>query len=349
MNAAVSRQPFGVLASGEAIEQVTLRLPSGVSCTLISYGATLTHLHAPDRTGTLADVVLGFDDLASYAESRAYFGAIAGRFANRIARGRFALNGVTHELPLNDPPNHLHGGLRGFDRYAWKVDVPDTSRPSVQFRMRSPSGDQGYPGSLEVAVTYTLCEPATLRIEFEARTDAPTVVNLTNHAYFNLRGSGTILDHEVTLHAPHYTPSDANLVPTGEIAPVAGTPLDFRRRKRVGRDIGLLTNKPQGYDHNFVLESSGQALGAAANVREPSSGRTLDVWTTEPGIQFYTGNFLNASILGKAGRIYDQYTGFCLETQHFPDSPNQPSFPSTVLVPGSVFRSQTEFRFGVEA
>ena len=349
MSAAVSRRHYGTLASGEAIEEVTLRLPSGASCSLLSYGATLTHLHAPDRAGILGDVVLGFDDLPSYVAGRAYFGAIAGRFANRIARGRFSLEGRTYTLPLNDPPNHLHGGLSGFDRYAWRVEVPDLSVPRVMLSMRSPAGDQGYPGTLDAVVTYTLLEPATLRIEFEARTDQPTVVNLTNHAYFNLTGSGTILDHEVTLHASRYTPSDSALVPTGDIVPVAGTPLDFRERKPVGRDIGRLTNTPQGYDHNFVLDSEGRAFAAAASVVDPSSGRTLEVWTSEPGIQFYTGNFLNPSIRGKAGRIYDQYTGFCLETQHFPDSPNQPAFPSTLLRPGGVFRSSTEFRFGVEA
>jgi len=269
-----------------------------------------------------------------------------GRYANRIANARFTLDGRTYTLAANDGPHALHGGRKGFDKVVWAAEpVPVPHGVAVRFSYTSPDGEEGYPGNLKARVTYTLTDDNELRMDYEATTDKPTVVNLTNHTYWNLAGGGAIYDHELTLHADHFTPVDTTLIPTGEIAPVAGTPMDFTRPKPIGRDLKRLTNQPQGYDHNFVLRGGGGKLAPCATIYEPRTGRVLEIWTDQPGVQFYSGNFLDGTLTGKGGRVYRQHHGFCLETQHFPDSPNQPKFPSTVLRPGQVYRTTTVHKF----
>jgi aldose 1-epimerase len=329
-----------------------LRSARGLEVDVASYGGIVTRLLVPDREGGLADVVLGYDSLPAYEAGTSYFGAIVGRYANRIAGGRFTLDGEEVRLATNDGPNHLHGGLRGFDRVVWDAE-PFESDSAVGVRLThvSPDGDQGYPGTLRATVTYALTGEA-LRIEYEATTDAPTVLNLTHHGYWNLAGhaSGEILDHELRIAATRFTPVDSTLIPTGELRRVAGTPFDFREPTRVGTRIGdddeqLLRGR--GYDHNFVLDgwTGDGTLRRAATLRDPGSGRTMEVWTTEPGLQLYSGNFLDGSDVGKDGAVYRHRDALCLETQHFPDSPNHPAFPSTALRPGETFRSTTVYRF----
>jgi aldose 1-epimerase len=293
-------------------------------------------------------VALGFDSLEPYLKGHPFFGAIAGRYGNRIAKGRFALNGKTYSLAVNNGPNHLHGGVKGFDKHVWQAQVSGSN--ALVLTRRSPDGEEGYPGNLDVRITYTLTDRNELVVDYHATTDKPTPVNLTQHTYFNLAGQGDILGHEMAIEADRYTPVDSDLIPTGELAPVAGTPFDFRTPTAIGARIDA--SNPQiangrGYDHNWVLNRSGSGLQPAAHVFDPVSGRTLDVFTTEPGVQFYTGNFLDGTLTGKGGTVYRRRTGFCLETQHFPDSPNQPAFPSTILEPGREYRTQTVFRFGV--
>jgi aldose 1-epimerase len=339
------------MPDGTAVDEFTLTNRNGIDVRIITYGAIVRSLRVPDRTGRMADIVHGFDSLEGYLAGHPYFGAVIGRYGNRIGGARFSLDGRAYELAANNGPNHLHGGVRGFDKHVWRAGrLPQGT--GVVFTRTSPDGEEGYPGALEVRVTYTLTDANELGIEYEATTDRPTPVNLTNHSYFNLGGhdSGDILDHEVMLHAEAYTPVDATLIPTGAIAPVEGTPFDFRRPARVGARI----NQPheqlkfgRGYDHNFVLSRKGDGLQPAARVTEPKSGRTLDVATTEPGVQFYTGNFLDGSVRGKGGTAYAHRSALCLETQHFPDSPNKPQFPSTILRPGAQYRSRTVFTFGV--
>ena len=317
----------------------------------MTYGATIVDLLVPDANGELADVSLGFDSIEPYPTHGAYFGTIAGRFANRINAGKFTLEGRSYQLALNNPPNHLHGGLVGFDKQVWKAKILKSKQPSVRFTLRSPDGQEGYPGTFKVAVTYTLTDRNQLRIGYKATTDKTTIVNLTNHTYFNLAGAGngTVLDHSLKVNASHYTPVNSALIPTGEIKSVEGTPLDFRKSTRVGSRIAEVGGDPVGYDHNFVLSQSHQARPKlAAEVYEPTSGRVMKVYTDQPGVQFYTGNFLDGSITGKGGKVYQQYFGFCLETQHYPDSPNQPGFPSTVLQPGETFKSTTIYQFSVK-
>jgi aldose 1-epimerase len=323
----------------------------GVQVRAITYGGIITSLRVPDRAGTMADVVHGFDSIEGYLKGHPYFGSIVGRYGNRIARGQFSLGGQTYTLAVNNGPNHLHGGLKGFDKAVWQGE-PLPNGTGVAFSRTSPDGEEGYPGNLKARVTYTLSDANELSIAYEATTDKPTPVNLTQHTYFNLAGhdSGDILGHELTIHADRYTPVDSTLIPTGELAPVAGTPFDFRKGERVGARINTAHEQLKhagGYDHNFVLNRTGDGLQPAARLVDPKNGRTLEVSTSEPGLQFYSGNFLDGRLTGKGDVVYAHRSGLCLETQHFPDSPNKPGFPSTILNPGETYRTSTVFRFGV--
>jgi aldose 1-epimerase len=348
----VIQAPFGRTSDGREVTAFTLKNSRGLELRAITYGGIITSLRAPDRQGRFADVVLGYDDLKDYLASSPYFGCIVGRYGNRIAKGRFTLDGRTYELATNNGPNHLHGGLRGFDKVVWQGEPLETKDGmGVAFTYTSPDGEEGYPGTLRLRVTYTLTEANQLVFEYSATTDQPTHVNLTQHSYFNLagEGSGDILGHRMEIAAGRYTPVDPTLIPIGILAPVAGTPLDFRAPAAIGARIGDVHEQlknGQGYDHNFVLDGVA-GLKLAARAVEPVSGRTLEVHTTEPGVQFYSGNFLDGTLKGKSGRSYGRRSGFCLETQHFPDSPNQPAFPSTVLRPGAEYRSKTVLTFGV--
>lgn len=356
---------FGTTPDGRETRLHRLENARGLRAEITDYGGTLVRLFAPDRNGRLADVVLGFDRVEDYVASSSFFGCIVGRFANRIAHGRFSLDGHSYRLATNNSPGglpcHLHGGVRGFDRAVWRAEsLPTAAGPALRLHYRSAEGEEGYPGNLDVSVTYTLSEHA-LRLDYVATTDRATPVNLTNHTFFNLagEGAGSVLDHVLTLPARSYTPVNAGLIPTGEIAAVAGTPFDFTAPHAIGERIDAPHEQLRlagGYDHNFVIDRTGDSpaprsspgLVPAATVWEPSSGRVLEVLTTEPGVQFYTGNFLDGSFAGKRGHVYQHRHGFCLETQHFPDSPNQPAFPSTIVRPGIDYRSQTVFRFGVQ-
>jgi galactose mutarotase-like enzyme len=349
-----TRTPFGQLPDGRAVEQFTLTNAHGIEARVITYGGIITSIRAPDRSGHLDDIVLGFDSLAGYLRDSPYFGAIVGRYANRIANGQFSLDGTTYHFTKNNGPNTLHGGVRGFDKVVWTGEPFQTdSGVGVTLRYTSKDGEEGFPGTLTARVTYTLTPRDELIVDYEATSDKATPVNLSQHTYWNLHGAGNgdILDHVLTLDAAAFTPVDSTLIPTGEFAPVAGTPFDFRAATRVGARIGQDNTQlrfGRGYDHNWVLDRAGGAgLVHAARVVEPTSGRTLDVSTTEPGVQFYAGNFLDGTIKGKSGRVYAHRSGLCLETQHFPDSPNHPNFPSTILRPGATYRSRTVFRFSV--
>jgi aldose 1-epimerase len=351
--ASVTRAPFGMLPGGDSVQLFTLSAARGLEVRIMTYGATIVSIRAPDRTGRLDNITLGYDSLGGYLTSSPYFGAIVGRYANRIARGRFTLDGRTYTLATNNGPNHLHGGVRGFDKVNWTAEeVPSDSGAAVAFSYRGADGEEGYPGNLHVRVTYTLSPEGRLTVDYHATTDKPTPVNLSQHTYFNLAGDGAgdILRHELMIAASRFTPVDSTLIPTGELAPVEETPFDFRQPTAIGARIGAddeQIRRGGGYDHNFVLDRQGTELSLAARVHEPTTGRTLEVHTTEPGLQFYSGNFLDGSITGSGGHVYRHRNGFCLETQHFPDSPNHASFPSTVLRPGEEFRSRTVFVFGV--
>jgi aldose 1-epimerase len=306
-------------------------------------------MRSPDRDGKLADVVLGFDTLAGYLGTHPYFGALIGRYGNRIANGKFTLGGETYTLATNNGPNALHGGIKGFDKVLWTAE-PAAGGASLVLRYVSQDGEEGYPGTLSTKVSYTLGDDNALRIDYEATTDKPTVVNLTSHSYFNLKdgGASPILDHEIMIAASRYTPVDATLIPAGEIAPVEATPFDFRTATAIGARIEADDEQIKfglGYDHNFALDRTGDGLVLAARVYEPTTGREMEVHSTEPGVQFYTGNFLDGSVVGKGGVAYQKRAAFCLETQHFPDSPNHPDFPSTVLEPGQTYRSTTVYKF----
>jgi aldose 1-epimerase len=347
----VTSQPFGKTARGEAVALHTLTNKNGVSVSIMDYGATVVKIIVPDRNGKFDDVALGCDRFTAYLRQTAYLGAIVGRYGNRIALGKFELAGKNYQLPINNPPNSLHGGTRGFDKCVWKEEPVDSDSPAIRFSLFSPDGDQGYPGNLFASVTYTLNDDNELRISYQATSDKPTVINLTNHTYFNLAGAGhgTILGHLLTLHARSYLPVDATLIPTGELRPVAGTPWDFLQPTPMGLHLQQTGGKPAGYDHTYVLEKgffSNWAL--AAEVEEPTTGRTLKVFTDQPGVQFYTGNFLDGTIVGKGGAPYRPHDGFCLETQHYPDSPNHSDFPSTVLNPGDTYETATVYQFGTK-
>ena len=341
---------FGTLADGRYIHEYTLRNGLGMEVRFITYGGVITSIRVPDRRGRLANIALGFDNLAQYESGHPYFGAITGRYANRIAGGRFALDGKQYTLAQNDGANSLHGGAVGFDKRIWTALDRDGS---VELRYHSPDGEEGYPGNLDVCVNCALDDDGALQIDYAAETDAPTPINLTNHSYFNLlgEGEGAIYDHILTLNADRYTPTDATQIPTGEIAPVGGTPFDFRIPKAIGpgqRSSHTQIVMAKGYDHNFVLRRDGltdDELAFAARVYEPTCGRVMEVWTSEPGVQFYAGNMLDSTLVGSSGRLYRQSDGLALETQHFPDSPNQPHFPSTILRPGERFESTTIYRF----
>ncbi len=344
-------EPFGEV-DGQAVERYVLANANGMEVAVLTYGGIIQSITVPDRDGAMGNVALGFDNLDDYVAMSPYFGAIVGRYANRIADGQFTLDGETYQLAINNEPNTLHGGDQGFDKRVWTASNADGT--SLVLSYTSPDGEEGYPGTLEVDVTYTLTDDDELQIDYSATTDATTVINLSNHSYFNLagEGSGTIYDHELQLNASNFTPVDETLIPTGEIAPVADTPFDFTTAKPIGQDIRDTSSEQiligLGYDHNFVLDRSegdDGSLVSASRAVSPQTGRVLEISTTEPGIQFYSGNFLNGAFGGPSGQAYRQGDAFALETQHFPDSPNQPDFPSTELAPGETFTSSTVYTF----
>lgn len=346
--AEVVRRPYGKTPQAQPVDLYLLTNRNGMRAAITNYGGIVVSLTAPDRQGVWSDVVLGFDSLDGYLNEHPYFGTIVGRYGNRIARAQFALGGKTYRLAANNGPNHLHGGVRGFDKAVWTAAVQGND--ALKLALTSPDGEEGYPGALRVQVVYTLTGDNELRIDYTATTNKPTVLNLTNHSYFNLAApaAGDVLNHRVRIAAKRFTPVDATLIPTGELRDVKGTPFDFTSFHPIGERIGQNDQQIQfgkGYDHNFVLDGGGKTLSLAAEVFEPASGRVMTVRTTEPGVQFYTGNFLDGSVRGKRGRAYGHRSGFCLETQHFPDSPNRPSFPSVVLRPGQTFRSTTIYGF----
>jgi aldose 1-epimerase len=344
----VDKAEFGKMPDGTAIEAFTIYNTQGASAKLITYGATVTELHVPDRNGKMGDVVLGFDNLEGYLGNHPHFGGTIGRYGNRIAKGKFTLDGKEYQLAINNAPNSLHGGPTGFDRRVWKgepLEVKDGA--AVRFTYFSKDGEESFPGNLHVSVTYTLTNTNEFKLEYTAETDKDTVVNLTNHSYFNLAGSGDILKEVLYLNADKYTPVDLTLIPTGEIASVENTPLDFRKPTAIGAHIAEIKDIG-GYDHNFVVYGKMGALRISARVTDPASGRQMEVWTTEPGVQFYSAIGLNGSVVGKGGIAYPKYGALCLETQHFPDSPNRPNFPSTVLKPGTKFHSETIYKFSAK-
>jgi aldose 1-epimerase len=338
----VSAESFGRLPDGTEITAFTLTGEGGLKIKVMTYGATLMEVHAPDRAGVKEDVALGFSGLESYQRDGAFIGVTVGRVANRIANSQFTLEGVTYRLPANDWPHHLHGGPRGFHRRVWQAEASGDGR-GVVLRYSSPAGEQGFPGQVDAEVEYAVTPANEIRIDYRFSADRRTPVNLTNHAYWNLAGHGSILGHEVQIRAERFVPVDAMGIPTGDLASVAGGPMDFRAAKPVGRDLGQLGNRPLGYDHTYVVD--GQGLRSAAVARDPASGRTLEVLSTEPGIQFYVGSFLDGSGVGKRGENFRQYGGFCLETQSYPDSVNRPEFPSIIVAPGEERRSTTIYRF----
>ena len=349
----VKKQAYGKMPNGAAVELYTLTNAKGMQAGIITYGGTVVSLTAPDRNGKYADVVLGMDDLAGYMKATAFFGALIGRYGNRIGHAQFTLEGQTYKLPGNDNGNTLHGGPAGFDKHVWSA-VPGTSADgeTLELTYVSKDGEAGFPGTLKCKVVYTLTAKNELKIDYTATTDKPTVVNLTNHSYFNLagQGEGDILTHEVMIDAASFTPVDRTLIPTGELRPVAGTPFDFTKPTAVGARIEAADEQIKfggGYDHNWVLNKGKGGLTKAAEVHETKTGRVMEVWTTEPGLQFYTGNFLNNRVHGK-GKTYMRRGALCMETQHYPDSPNKPSFPSTELKPGETYHTTTIYRFSAK-
>jgi aldose 1-epimerase len=351
---ALKKETFGKTLDGREVFVYTLKNRTGIEARITNYGGIILSLLVPDRTGKLDDVVLGYESLRDYLKATPYFGALIGRCGNRIGKGKFTLNGVEYSLAANDGSNHLHGGLKGFDKVVWEVNeqssVPGSS---LVLMYHSKDGEEGYPGNLDVKVVYALNDSNELKIQYEAKTDKPTVVNLTHHSYFNLEGAGKgdILGHELFIDADRFTPVGPGLIPTGELRPVRGTPMDFTTPTVIGARIGEKDEQLKtggGYDHNWVLNRRDAGLVLAARVYEKTSGRMMEVLTTEPGLQFYSGNFLNGTNIGKGGRAYEYRFGFCLETQHFPDSPNRPEFPSTVLLPGELYSASTIYRFSAK-
>lgn len=350
--ATITQQPFGKTTDGKSVDLYTLTNTNDMVVTIANYGATVVSIQVPDKKGTLGEVTLGYDNLDGYLEKGSYFGAIVGRYGNRIAKGEFTLNDATYTLATNNGVNHLHGGNKGFDKVVWEASPIEGEEVGVKLTYVSNDGEEGYPGTLTSTVIYTLTNDNALKIEYDASTDKPTVVNLTNHAYFNLKdgGASSILDHELMIAADHFTPVDSTLIPTGELRPVQGTPFDFREMNAIGARIDHENEQlgiGLGYDHNFVFSNKAGVLRKVAEVYEPTSGRTMEVETTQPGVQFYSGNFLDGSITSRGGDVYKKRNAFCLETQHFPDSPNQPEFPSVVLNPGENYQHATVYRFGV--
>jgi len=333
--------PYGKTTAGVPVESYTLRNKQGMEAHIITYGGIITSLTAPDRNGRYADVVLGYDTLAEYEKGKSYFGALIGRYGNRIAKGRFSLNGTTYKLATNDGPNTLHGGVVGFNKVVWTVTQSSSGKLGLTYT--SKDGEEGYPGTLKVDAVYTLTDDNALRLDFTATTDKDTPVNLTQHSYFNLRGKGTILGNELQIPGGRFTPVDATLIPTGQLQPVAGTPFDFRESTAIGARIDTKGDEQlkngKGYDHNWVLDKGAGVFGLVAKVYEPQSGRVLEVSSTEPGVQFYSGNFLDGKVKAKGGWAYGYREGLALEPQHFPDSPNQANFPSTILRPGQTYKN----------
>ena len=349
----LTQGPFGQMADGQVVDLITLRNQAGLEMKVLTYGGTILSIRMPDRTGALDDIVLGFDTLAPYLDQSPYFGCLIGRYCNRIAKGKFTLDGRTYALATNNGPNHLHGGKKGWDKVLWTAaPFQHADGVGVKLSYTSRDGEEGYPGNVNANVTYTLTDRSELVVEYHATTDKPTIINLTQHSYFNLAGAKAtdILGHELMLNADRYTPVDATLIPTGELASVEGTPFDFRTSTPIGARINSSHEQLKrglGYDHNFVVKREATAVARAARVFDPLTGRTLEITTTEPGIQFYSGNFLDGKLTGKGGRVYGHRSGFCLETQHYPDSPNHPTFPTTTLRPGVEYRSKTVFTFWV--
>lgn len=344
----IQKESFGRLPDGTEIELYTLANSHGLRVRIMTYGATVVSLEVPDRNGKLTDIVLGHDSLDGYLKASPYFGSIVGRYGNRIAKGKFTLDGVTYDLAKNNGENHLHGGIKGFDKVVWAAEpAREEGAIGVKLSYLSKDGEEDYPGNLSVTVVYTLTDENDLKISYEATTDKATPVNLTHHSYFNLagQGKGDILGNELMLNADYFTPVDEGLIPTGEIRPVKDSPWGFTSPHPIGERIAQIQG---GYDHNFVLRGGGGSMALAARVYEPTSGRIMEIYTTEPGIQFYTGNFLDGTISGKGGKVYQQHYGFCLETQHFPDSPNHPNFPSTILRPGEKYTSLTMHKFSTK-
>ena len=345
------KKAYGILPDGRTAFLYTLKNKNGMEVTITNYGGIVVSLMAPDSHGTMKDVVLGYDSLSSYVANNPYFGALIGRYGNRIGKGRFTLNNMEYKLAANNGANHLHGGVVGFDKVLWDVsEMESQSGKSLMLTYVSNDGEEGYPGTLSVKVVYALSDSNELKIDYEAKTDKPTVVNLTHHSYFNLAGagSGDILGHELQILAATFTPVDKGLIPTGELRAVKETPMDFTMPTKIGARIEAndeQIRRAGGYDHNWVLNKPAGTFGLAARVADNTSGRVMEVWTTEPGLQFYSGNFLDGSNIGKGEIPYKHRYGFCLETQHFPDSPNKPSFPSTVLKPGETYNSSTVYRF----
>lgn len=348
----ITRESWGKLPDGSKVDLYTLRNENGLEARISNYGGIVTSLKVPDRNGKLDDVVLGYDNLAGYLKESPYFGCLVGRYGNRIARGMFSLDGITYRLATNNYPNHLHGGNKGFDKRLWSARaMVEDSDPKLELTYTSRDGEEGYPGTLTVKAVYSLTTANALRLDYTATTDKPTVVNLTQHSYFNLATRGDILGHIVQMQAEHFTPVDSTLIPTGEIKPVAGTPFDFRLPTAIGARINQADEQLRfggGYDHNWVFTKLVNDLRLLATVTEPTTGRVLEVLSTEPGLQFYSGNFLDGNITGKGGRIYQYRNGFCMEPQHYPDSPNHPNFPSVVLEPGQTYRNTIIYQFSTK-
>jgi aldose 1-epimerase len=345
----IAKQPFGTTKDGKAVDLYTLRNARGMEARICNYGGIVVSLRVPDRNGRFDDVVLGYDTLAEYEKQSPYFGCLVGRYGNRIAKGKFTLNGKQYTLATNNGPNALHGGLKGFDKVVWQARTYESKLgPALELRYLSVDGEEGYPGNLQVTAVYTVTEDNCLRLDYTATTDQDTVINLTHHSYFNLAAKGDILRHEVYLNADKFTPVDSTLIPTGELRPVKGTPFDFTKTTPIGERINADDQQLKfggGYDHNWVINKAPGQMGLMARVYEPTTGRVMEVSSTEPGLQFYTGNFLDGTLQGKGGWVYQFRHGFCMEPQHFPDSPNQPNFPSVVLKPGQVYRNTIAYCF----
>jgi aldose 1-epimerase len=348
----ISKAPFGKTPEGMAVEIYTLRNASGMEACITNYGGLVVSLKTPDKSGKFDDVVLGYDTLDAYIKRNPFFGALVGRCGNRIAKGKFSLNGKNYSLATNNGVNHLHGGVKGFDKVVWTAKTVETADgPALQLRYLSKDGEEGYPGNLSVTATYTLTADNALRLDYEATTDKDTICNLTHHSYFNFRGGGDVLDYLVQINAQRFTPGDATQIPTGELRPVAGTPFDFRKPIAIGARINNSDEQLQfakGYDHNWVFDKPPGQLGVVARVVDKISGRCMEVLTTEPGVQFYSGNHLDGTIIGKGGRVYPPRSAFCMEPQHFPDSPNHSDFPSVELKPGQVYKNTIMYRFSTE-